>query len=427
MRQRVVRRQSIEARHHSSHHSQQHNQRTSISQLSSKQALHYRICSCVGYCLVIMAATFGLLIVVAALYIQRIRGVINPERLSTPIRDPELSPDKIALLHMVDNVWFFQELAEVTLRNKRRYARRHNFEVVTHTPHETSGLWKEVASCEAVAGAKRRSDGKCYVPNNSNFELDKRAPTFGKIKLAISACEGRDNYWLLWSDADAMIVNQTKSLLDVVDDGYDILVSKDWFMINAGVLLFRCSPWNIKFLNRVYDAREFDKANALDQSAFNNFFETDAEVRKHVKYVPKWLINVYTEEYRAGDFIVHFAGKLYEATPEGITAIARQFDVLSRIDEAEKVAAFFDTQYMLNYFSGTCVMGAPEKDPNRECRPDDARRMKLPEPLKAFSTPNRYRQLEYRSPGHAGWKDPHDVPGATDIKIRRVKVEAPKS
>lgn len=368
-------------------------------------------------CVGAMGATTLLLIALFSVIIQRARATISNERLSTPVRDPVKSADKIALLHMVNDVWFFQELAEVVLRNKRRYARRYGFEMVTHTPHETSGLWRPV-SCDA-ANAVRRGEG-CFEREPS-FELDKRAPTFGKIKLAMSACVGRDDYWLLWSDADAMLINQTKSLLDVVDDAYDIIVARDWFMINAGVMLLRCSEWNRAFLRRVYDARQFDNAHALDQSAFNDFFDKDPEVKKHVKNVPKWLINVYTEEYRAGDFILHFAGKLYEATPQGVTAIARQFDVLSRIDNVEKISSFFDTPYLLNYYSGTCAMGTPQKDPNRECKPDDPRRMKLPEPLAAFSTPNRYRQLEYRNPRLAGWKDPNDVPGATDIKVRRVK------
>lgn len=347
-------------------------------------------------------------------------GHISRERMSTAIRDPPVSADKVALLHMVNNVWFFQELAEIALRNKRHYARRHGYEVIAHTPHETSGLFKPSA-CDA-SGATRRGDS-CYVPDDS-FKLDKRAPTFGKIKLALSACVGREDYWLLWSDADAMIVNQTHSLLEVADDAYDVIVASDWFMINAGVMMFRCSPWNMKFLQRVYDAREFDNANALDQSAFNSFFTHDAEAKPHVKHVPKWLINVYTEEYRPGDFIIHFAGKLYEATPEGITAIARQFDVLSRLDGVDKVKSFFDTRYLLNYFSGTCSMPAPEKDPNRDCQPDDHRRIRLPEPLGAMSSPNRYRQLSYRSPRMPMWKDPNDVPGATDLKIRRAKASS---
>jgi hypothetical protein len=345
-----------------------------------------------------------------------------PPQAATP---PDLSGARIALLHMVDDVWFFKDLANVCLRNKRRYAARQDYELVVHTAQETSGLYKQ-ADC-AEPGATRRGkdnddDPHCYLPDHS-FQLDPRAPTFGKIKLAIAACVGRPDYWLLWTDADALIVNQTKSLLDVVDDAYDIIVASDWFMINAGVMLMRCSTWNIDFMHTVYAAREFDHANALDQSAFGSFFEKP-EIQPHVKHVPKWLINVYTEEYRPGDFIIHFAGKLYEATPDGIAAIARQFDVLSRVDDVEKIRSFFSTPYLLGYYSGTCVMGTPEQDPNRECLPDDPRRLKLDEPLGAFSEPNRYRQLEYRIPRMKDWKDPNDVPGRTDIKVRRSVVAA---
>lgn len=340
--------------------------------------------------------------------------VRNPRHDSTNVSDVPESRDKIALLHMVNDVWFFRDLAEISLRNKRRYAQRHGYEMVVHSPQETSALWE---ATECGAGSVKRG-GKCY--RTASFELDKRAPTFGKIKLALAACVGRDGYWLLWSDADALVVNQAKSLLDIVDDAYDLIVAHDWFMINAGVMLFKCSPWTKTFLQRVYNAREFDKATALDQSAFNSFFTGDAEVKKHVKNVPKWLINTYTEEYNPGDFIVHFAGKLYEATPVGIGAIARQFDVLSRVDDVEKISSFFNTRYLLNYYSGTCVMGTAEKDPNRDCGPLDPRRLKLPEPLGSMSHPNRYRQLEYRNPTIKDWKDPFDVPGATDIKIRRI-------
>lgn len=342
------------------------------------------------------------------------RVLQHTKRLSTAEHDVQLAPAKIALLHMVDSVWFFQELSEVTLRNKRRYATRHSFEMIVHTPHETTGLW-ELTDCGSD-GAVKRGDA-CYKTTD-NFKLDLRAPTFGKIKLAISACVARPDYWLLWTDADAMIVNQVKSLLEVVDDAYDIIIASDWFMVNAGVLLLRCSDWNIKFLQNLYEARSYDKAIALDQSAFNDHI-SKSENKHHVKHVPKWLINVYTEEYRPGDFILHLAGKLYEATPWGTGDLARQFDVLSRIDDKVKIAHFFNTRYLLNYYSGTCVMGDPKKDPKRDCDPYDERRMRLPEPLGSFSYPNRYRQLEYRNPRLKNWKDPNDVAGATDIKKAR--------
>lgn len=346
------------------------------------------------------------------------RVLQDTKPMSNADNDVQVSPAKIAILHMVNDVWFFQELAEITLRNKRRYATRHKFEMVVHSPHETTGLWTP-AECSEPNAVKRHD--ACFKPT-SEFKLDPRAPTFGKIKLALSACVGRPDYWLLWLDADALIVNQTRSLLDVVDDAYDFIIASDWFMVNAGVILLRCSEWNLAFLQKVYDARNYDKALALDQSAFNDFI-SQPDVKPHVKHVPKWLINVYTEEYRPGDFILHFAGKLYEATPWGIGDIARQFDVLSRVDNVEKISHFFSTRYLLNYFSGTCVMGDPQTDPNRDCNPHDERRLRLPEPLGSFSTPNRYRQLEYRNPGLKDWKDPNDVPGAADIKVRRVVLD----
>lgn len=342
------------------------------------------------------------------------RDLAKTKRLSTAAHDVRSSPARIALMHMANNVWFFQELSEITLRNKRRYATRHNFEMVVHTPHETSGLWKS-AECDSEGAVSRK--GSCYEPTHS-FALDERAPTFGKIKLAIAACVARPDYWLLWSDADALIVNQKRSLLEVVDDAYDIIIASDWFMVNAGVILLRCSLWNINFLKTLYEARNYDHALALDQSAFNDFLDKP-DVKPHVKHVPKWLINVYTEEYQPGDFILHFAGKLYEATPWGIGDIARQFDVLSRVDDDQKIAHFFNSRYLLNYFSGTCVMGKPEEDPNRDCDPYDSRRMRLPEPLGSMSYPNRYRQLEFRNPRLKDWKDPHDILGATDIRKRR--------
>lgn len=216
-----------------------------------------------------------------------------PEPIEHPIAGSlpaEVSPSKIALLHMVNSVWFFQELAFVTKRNKARYAARHGYEMIVHDPEETRGLFAP-ADCD-VPGVVFRGAGEaraCYVPDNS-FRLDKRAPTFGKIKLALAACVGRDDYWLLWTDADALVFNQARSLLDIVDDSYDIMVASDWLMINAGVMLMRCSPWTIGFLERVYAAREFDKARALDQSALDSFMK-EKDTVPHVKHVPKWLIN----------------------------------------------------------------------------------------------------------------------------------------
>lgn len=323
---------------------------------------------------------------------------------SPPLR----SERKIALLHMHDGAPFFTKLGSITLSNKVRYAARHGYEIVSHTPEGTDGLWKRTPSFSPPCNGSLQRAGDCYQPANDEFEIDKRAATFGKIKLALAACVGREGYWLLWSDADALIVNQSVLLEAVIDDAYDILVSVDWLMINAGVMLMKCSPWTRAFLQRVYTAREFDSARALDQSALQHFFDTEEDTKAHVKYVPKHAINVYIEEYRPGDFLLHMAGKLYEATTEGAIALAQQFDVLSMVDEQEDVDSFFRSQYVLNKYSGIC---ADKDTPDSECKPTDERRLRLKEPLGYMSMPKRYRHVALRYYWMPDWTDKYDTPG----------------
>ncbi len=254
------------------------------------------------------------------------------------------------------------------------------------------------------------ADGRCWAPAGA-FALDDRAPTFGKIKLALAACAGRDDYWLLWTDADALVVNQSVPLTRLVDDAYDILASKDWFMLNAGVLLLRCSAWNVAFLSRVYAASQFDNAVALDQSALAEFMDAP-DAAPHVKWLPKWAMNVYTEEYRPGDFLVHLAGKLYEATPTGTAAIARQLDVFSRTEDVSLIEAFFDTRYLLGSYSGTCVVkqGEGARLPAEGQAAADARRaarrLVHPRPVQARAAAARVQQGVDRRRGRAG-RDGH--------------------
>lgn len=330
---------------------------------------------------------------------------------------PSHSPRRIALLHMHDHAPFFAKLGSITYSNKVRYAARHGYEVVSHTPAGTSGLWKHEPTlsppCNAsedVKGAPVQRGGECFRSADKGFAIDKRAATFGKIKLALAACEGRDGYWMLWSDADALVVNQTVRLESIIDDRYDIMVSVDWLMINAGVMLLKCSEWTRGFLARVYAAREFDSARALDQSALQHFFDKEQGIDEHVKYIPKHVVNVYVEEFRPGDFLLHMAGKLYEATTEGAIALAHQFDVLSIAEEQEDVEAFFRDKYLLNKYSGICQI----KGRDSECKPGDERRLKLDEPLGAMSFPARYRHVALRYYWIPNWKDKYDTEGWND-------------
>lgn len=336
---------------------------------------------------------------------------MKPAAVASPTLSKTLpfSPRKIVLLHMHNKAPFFSELGALTLSNKARYAARHDYELAYHGPLGTSGLWEWV-SCDTPEATtppshvKASNEDKPCLKTDMSFKIDARAPTFGKIKLALAACRTRMGYWMLWTDADAMIVNQTVPLESIIDDRYDIILSSDWLMINAGMIFFKCSDWTQKFLQRVYDAREFDSARALDQSAFQHFFDTEPDVLQHVKQIPKYAMNVYLEEYRPGDFLLHMAGKLYEATTVGATAIAHQFDILSMVDDIDDIDAFFQGQYFLNAYSGSCDY----RQGGGECTPEDPRRIKLREPLLAMSSPNRYRHVGLRYYWLQDWQDKYD-------------------
>lgn len=316
---------------------------------------------------------------------------------------------RVVILHMYDGASFFRRLGHMTGVNKERYAARHGYEMVVRSPESVKGLWKE-RDCPTGESPP------CWEEDH-DFQIDKaRAATFGKLKLAMAACNNRDGAWLLWSDADALIVNQTVPLESIIDDAYDIAVSFDWLMLQAGVILFKCSPFTKEFLHKVYNDRSFDTARALDQSALQDYMDklTPAERDTRIKFLPKYAMNVYLEEYRAGDFLIHMAGKLYEATEPGLWAIANQLDLFSMVAEQEDIEAFMSTPYLLNQFSGVCNVNLGERQSS--CPPDDPRRIKLKEPLGAMSSPNRYKHVALRYYFLPNWEDKYDVP---NWKVKR--------
>jgi hypothetical protein len=325
---------------------------------------------------------------------------------------PSAPPARIALLHMYDGAAFFQRLGSLTGANKARYAARNGYDLITRTPYGVSGLWRRAddATCRTPP---------CWQPD-PDFDIDaSRAPTFGKLSFTLAACNNRPNAWLLWSDADAIVVNQSTRLEAIIDDGYDVMVAHDWLMLQAGVILFKCSPWTIDFIAKVYNDRAFDTARALDQSALESHINALSAVQRdaHIKHISKFAFNVYPEEYRPGDFIVHMAGKLYEATEPGLWAIANQLDIFSAVDDVCDIEAFFDTRYLLNYYSGVCKVKLGEKQSS--CSPEDDRRIRLEQPLASMAAKYRYRHVALRYYFLQNWTDKYDVP---DWNLDRRKI-----
>ncbi len=124
--------------------------------------------------------------------------------------------------------------------------------------------------------------------------------------------------WIFWTDADAVICNPTIKLEDLIDDNFDVIISKDFYGINAGHFFIKCCDWSLAFLDKVY--RHTDCINHIwrEQRAIIVEYKK-AAMKTHFKIIPQRLINSYSPEktynakfqlddviYQPGDFLIHF-------------------------------------------------------------------------------------------------------------------------
>ena len=89
-----------------------------------------------------------------------------------------------------------------------------------------------------------------------------RPPAWSKIRLARDLLERYDE--VLWIDADAMFVDISKDIADLVRPGKDLYLvehlwheNDDWRSANTGVFLIRSTDWSRAFLDAVWSHERF--------------------------------------------------------------------------------------------------------------------------------------------------------------------------
>ncbi|KAI9729519.1 MAG: hypothetical protein M1818_008491 [Claussenomyces sp. TS43310] len=131
--------------------------------------------------------------------------------------------------------------------------------------------------------------------------------------------------WLMWNDADIVIMNSQISLDTFIPpqiefDYVNLLVTNDRHGLNNGVFLIRVNDWSVKLLSEViafHKVRPNVHLKYSEQSALENVIQ-DAAWRKAVVEVPQYWFNAYPtstdkekfkpHEFRAGGLQIHFAG-----------------------------------------------------------------------------------------------------------------------
>jgi galactosyl transferase GMA12/MNN10 family len=150
-----------------------------------------------------------------------------------------------------------------------------------------------------------------------------RPPAWSKLLLverylaANPACT-----WLMWIDADAVIANPEKRLEDLVDESIDFLAAEDQSacVINSGVFLVRNCSAALDMLRRAYAKVQYIHHPWWEQLALAEALRECGDTLRS-RVVRRRLLNAFPDEYREGDFIVHYAGCALEAKLTGVKKI----------------------------------------------------------------------------------------------------------
>lgn len=157
--------------------------------------------------------------------------------------------------------------------------------------------------CESVNRDYAAKHGYVFhsvVASSAEMESDihpKTHCTWYKIKLlrdllsdAHRAELTRQNVrYLVWIDADAVIVEHEKTLINLVEQvgaGRELVIGEDMHtgcLINAGVFALRVCAWSKRFLDKVWASSSYDNVFFYEQSAMIKCLKSSGEGMELVK------------------------------------------------------------------------------------------------------------------------------------------------
>ena len=128
----------------------------------------------------------------------------------------------------------------------------------------------------------------------------------------ICALEGhlQEADWLLWLDADALIVNpalQLESLVDQYGAGKNALFSVDEGGLCAGIFLLKNCPWSVQFLKTLLYLGNTNAVKcAHEQGTIQHLFDNYPSVTTQLGAIPEELILNPHSCFSEKAFIMHY-------------------------------------------------------------------------------------------------------------------------
>jgi hypothetical protein len=207
--------------------------------------------------------------------------------------------------------------ARLSAENKRKYALKHGYSFVARSAEFAQQL----------------------IRND-------RKPVWGKLDVIEKVLPKYE--WIFWLDMDAVIMNQNTTIESLLakfeneyeggkkafDEEIDFIVAKPHGdpMINAGVFLFRNTPWSMKYLRMVQGMTEYYmKHPSYEQLAMWMLMqEPGFKERSLLLDGDNHTFNTFPNRYNPGDFVVHYAP---DKCPND--AVLQGLDLAHRIENGE--------------------------------------------------------------------------------------------
>jgi len=157
---------------------------------------------------------------------------------------------------------------------------------------------------EIAAYGKPTSDAKHQYCRGKGYQFfsfwDKkdfaaeRDPTWSKIPFILKVFSDPAVQWVFWTDADAAVVNTDVWIENLVDEKFDLIISRDQLGINAGNFLMRNSGWSRELLLKAWSREDLARTLFHEQQAISELIDADWQgARARVKFVSQRLFNSY--------------------------------------------------------------------------------------------------------------------------------------
>lgn len=190
---------------------------------------------------------------------------------------------KIVVCSLYINKWY-REVVKYGRKTLEDYCQKYGYDFMYETEETKDGVY----------------DGERDIP-------------WYKIKLMLKIMETSDADFIVWNDADSVIVRddiRMDHLIQIYLGDKDVLVARDWkSVLNTGTMFIRNCQYSKDLLRAVWDNKETFDVTLHEQASLGEIYERNhMDAQNHIVVLPLHLQNIfltYWYSYYPDAFIFH--------------------------------------------------------------------------------------------------------------------------